>query len=78
MQKFRTRGTIAPRMVNEFGTIDNLRLENQLTELISLVTRNIVVSGSSNPISCFDNSSSITNNSDSIEYSSTNNFAELE
>ncbi|RDX67966.1 hypothetical protein CR513_53107, partial [Mucuna pruriens] len=36
-QQFRTGGTIAPRMVNEVGTIDNLRLENQLTELTSLV-----------------------------------------
>ncbi|RDY02547.1 hypothetical protein CR513_13976, partial [Mucuna pruriens] len=26
-----------PRMVNEIGVVDNLRLENQLTELISLV-----------------------------------------
>ncbi|RDX97052.1 hypothetical protein CR513_20221, partial [Mucuna pruriens] len=36
-QQFGTRGTIAPRMVNEVGTIDNPRLENQLTELTSLV-----------------------------------------
>ncbi|RDY01345.1 hypothetical protein CR513_15343, partial [Mucuna pruriens] len=36
-QQFGTRGTIAPRMVNEIGTIDNPRLENQLTELTSLV-----------------------------------------
>ncbi|RDX99963.1 hypothetical protein CR513_16921, partial [Mucuna pruriens] len=26
-----------PRMVNEIGAVDNLRLENQLTKLISLV-----------------------------------------
>ncbi|RDY06299.1 hypothetical protein CR513_09735, partial [Mucuna pruriens] len=36
-QQFGTRGTIAPRMVNEVDTIDNPRLENQLTELTSLV-----------------------------------------
>ncbi|RDY02039.1 hypothetical protein CR513_14558, partial [Mucuna pruriens] len=36
-QQFGTRGTITPRMVNEIGTIDNPRLENQLTELTSLV-----------------------------------------
>ncbi|RDY01512.1 hypothetical protein CR513_15144, partial [Mucuna pruriens] len=36
-QQFGTRGTMAPRMVNEIGTIDNPRLENQLTELTSLV-----------------------------------------
>ncbi|RDY10372.1 hypothetical protein CR513_05106, partial [Mucuna pruriens] len=38
-QQFRTRGTIAPRMVNEIGTINNSKLENQLTELTSLVTQ---------------------------------------
>ncbi|RDX82348.1 hypothetical protein CR513_36883, partial [Mucuna pruriens] len=37
MQQFGTRGTIAPIMVNEFGMIDNPRLENQLIELTSLV-----------------------------------------
>ncbi|RDX80566.1 hypothetical protein CR513_38875, partial [Mucuna pruriens] len=36
-QQFGTRGTIAPRMVNEIGTMDNPRLENQLTKLTSLV-----------------------------------------
>ncbi|RDY00218.1 hypothetical protein CR513_16633, partial [Mucuna pruriens] len=36
-QQFGTRGAVAPSMVNEVGTIDNLRLENQLTELTSLV-----------------------------------------
>ncbi|RDX84414.1 hypothetical protein CR513_34536, partial [Mucuna pruriens] len=30
-------GTIAPRIVNEVSMIDNLRLENQLTKLTSLV-----------------------------------------
>ncbi|RDY14458.1 hypothetical protein CR513_00477, partial [Mucuna pruriens] len=29
-QQFGTRGTIAPRMVNEIGMIDNPRLENHL------------------------------------------------
>ncbi|RDY11614.1 hypothetical protein CR513_03690, partial [Mucuna pruriens] len=36
-QQFGTRGTIAPRIVNEVGKIDSSRLENQLTELTSLV-----------------------------------------
>ncbi|RDX95945.1 hypothetical protein CR513_21454, partial [Mucuna pruriens] len=40
--------------------------------------RNIVVSNNSNSISSFDNSSLVTNTSDSIEHSSTNNFAELD
>ncbi|RDY03301.1 hypothetical protein CR513_13132, partial [Mucuna pruriens] len=40
-------------------------------------TRNIVVSTSCNSISTFDNSSHITNTSDFVEFSSTNNFAEL-
>ncbi|RDY05194.1 hypothetical protein CR513_10976, partial [Mucuna pruriens] len=38
--------------------------------------RNIVVSNSFNSVSSFDISSLITNTSDSIEYSSTSNFAE--
>ncbi|RDX73091.1 hypothetical protein CR513_47349, partial [Mucuna pruriens] len=29
--------TSQPRMVNEIGAMDNLRLENQLTKLMSLV-----------------------------------------
>ncbi|RDY06207.1 hypothetical protein CR513_09850, partial [Mucuna pruriens] len=36
-QQFGTRGVTTSRMVNKVGVIDNLRLENQLTELISLV-----------------------------------------
>ncbi|RDY01002.1 hypothetical protein CR513_15729, partial [Mucuna pruriens] len=36
-QQFRNRGATPSRMVNEVGAIDNLRLENQLTELTSLV-----------------------------------------
>ncbi|RDX71211.1 hypothetical protein CR513_49474, partial [Mucuna pruriens] len=40
--------------------------------------RNIVVSRSSNSISSSDNSSPVTNNSDSVEYNITNTFAELE
>ncbi|RDX91513.1 hypothetical protein CR513_26497, partial [Mucuna pruriens] len=36
-QQFGTRGTIAPRMVNEVGMIDNPRIENQLINLTSLV-----------------------------------------
>ncbi|RDY13752.1 hypothetical protein CR513_01283, partial [Mucuna pruriens] len=35
-QQFRIKGTSQLRMVNEIGVIDNLRLENQLTELTSL------------------------------------------
>ncbi|RDY09841.1 hypothetical protein CR513_05730, partial [Mucuna pruriens] len=38
--------------------------------------RNIVVSNSSNSVSSSDNSSPITNTVDSVEYSSSNNFAE--
>ncbi|RDX76040.1 hypothetical protein CR513_44012, partial [Mucuna pruriens] len=40
--------------------------------------RNIVVSNSSNSVSSSDNSSPVTNTSDSVEYTSTNNFAEPE
>ncbi|RDX73221.1 hypothetical protein CR513_47201, partial [Mucuna pruriens] len=36
-QQFETRGVITSRVVNEVNMIDNLRLENQLTELTSLV-----------------------------------------
>ncbi|RDX75724.1 hypothetical protein CR513_44363, partial [Mucuna pruriens] len=38
-QQFRIRGVGQPRMVNEIDAIDNLRLENQLTELTSLLLR---------------------------------------
>ncbi|RDX72238.1 hypothetical protein CR513_48304, partial [Mucuna pruriens] len=37
MQQFGTKGGITSRVVNEVGTINNLRLENQLIELTSLV-----------------------------------------
>ncbi|RDX71577.1 hypothetical protein CR513_49059, partial [Mucuna pruriens] len=37
-----TRGVIMNRAVNEVGTVDNLRLENQLTELTSLVRQLVV------------------------------------
>ncbi|RDX82797.1 hypothetical protein CR513_36360, partial [Mucuna pruriens] len=37
IQQFRTKGAGPSRAVNEAGAIDNLRLENQLTELTSLV-----------------------------------------
>ncbi|RDX74826.1 hypothetical protein CR513_45385, partial [Mucuna pruriens] len=40
--------------------------------------RNIVVCNSFNSVSSSDNSSLVTNTFDSVEYSSTNNFAELE
>ncbi|RDX83357.1 hypothetical protein CR513_35737, partial [Mucuna pruriens] len=36
-QQFGIRGASQPRMVNEIGAVDNLRLENQLTKLTSLV-----------------------------------------
>ncbi|RDX97400.1 hypothetical protein CR513_19830, partial [Mucuna pruriens] len=36
-QQFGTRGAVISRVVKEVGTIDNLRLENQLIELASLV-----------------------------------------
>ncbi|RDX97350.1 hypothetical protein CR513_19882, partial [Mucuna pruriens] len=38
-QQFGIRGAIQPRMVNEIGAVDNLTLENQLTELTSLVRK---------------------------------------
>ncbi|RDX96160.1 hypothetical protein CR513_21218, partial [Mucuna pruriens] len=41
-QKFGIRGTSQSQMVNEIGVVDNLRLENQLTELTSLVRQLIV------------------------------------
>ncbi|RDY10013.1 hypothetical protein CR513_05519, partial [Mucuna pruriens] len=33
-QQFGIRGASQPRMVNEISTVDNLRLENQLTSLM--------------------------------------------
>ncbi|RDX88296.1 hypothetical protein CR513_30135, partial [Mucuna pruriens] len=36
-QQFGIKGVGQPRMVNEIGAVDNLRFENQLTELTSLV-----------------------------------------
>ncbi|RDX99386.1 hypothetical protein CR513_17561, partial [Mucuna pruriens] len=36
-QQFGIRGAGQPRILNEIGIVDNLRLENQLTELTSLV-----------------------------------------
>ncbi|RDX86594.1 hypothetical protein CR513_32059, partial [Mucuna pruriens] len=36
-QQFRIRGASQPRMVNEIGAVDNLRLENQLTKLTPLL-----------------------------------------
>ncbi|RDX95157.1 hypothetical protein CR513_22358, partial [Mucuna pruriens] len=38
-QQFGIRGASQPRMVNEIDAVDNLRLENQLTELTSLVRK---------------------------------------
>ncbi|RDX78083.1 hypothetical protein CR513_41700, partial [Mucuna pruriens] len=35
--QFGIRGASQPRMVNEIDVVDNLRLENQLTELTTLV-----------------------------------------
>ncbi|RDY04775.1 hypothetical protein CR513_11474, partial [Mucuna pruriens] len=55
-----------------------LDLEIEITLRRLRKTRNIVVSGSSNSVSSLDNSSPVTNNSDSVKYSSTNNFVELE
>ncbi|RDY12843.1 hypothetical protein CR513_02307, partial [Mucuna pruriens] len=37
-----TQGAAPSRMVNEIGVVDNLRLENQLTELTSLVRQLVV------------------------------------
>ncbi|RDX82744.1 hypothetical protein CR513_36430, partial [Mucuna pruriens] len=36
-QQFGIKGASQPRMVNEISAVDNLRLENRLTELTSLV-----------------------------------------
>ncbi|RDX96607.1 hypothetical protein CR513_20704, partial [Mucuna pruriens] len=38
-QHFGIRGASQPRMLNEISVVDNLRLENQLTELTSLVRK---------------------------------------
>ncbi|RDY06209.1 hypothetical protein CR513_09852, partial [Mucuna pruriens] len=38
-QQFKTRKVVTSRVMNEVGTIDNLRLENQLTELTSVSQR---------------------------------------
>ncbi|RDX70502.1 hypothetical protein CR513_50245, partial [Mucuna pruriens] len=130
-QQFGIRGVVTSRVVNKVGAVDNLRLENQLTKLTSLVrqlavsqhqqippvkiygictflehptdlsstnplyeldleieitlhrlrkVRNIVVSNSnsSDSVSSSDNSSPVTNTSDSVEYSSINNFSKPE
>ncbi|RDX62073.1 hypothetical protein CR513_59630, partial [Mucuna pruriens] len=37
-QQFGIKGASQPRMVNEIGAVDNLRLENQMIELTSLVS----------------------------------------
>ncbi|RDX79223.1 hypothetical protein CR513_40380, partial [Mucuna pruriens] len=42
-QQFEIRGAVTNRAVNEVDVVDNLRLENQLTELTSLV-RQLTVS----------------------------------
>ncbi|RDX67175.1 hypothetical protein CR513_53977, partial [Mucuna pruriens] len=41
-QQFRIRGVDPSWMVNEIGIVDNLRLENQLTELTSLIRQLVV------------------------------------
>ncbi|RDX90770.1 hypothetical protein CR513_27333, partial [Mucuna pruriens] len=41
-QQFGTRGAGPSQVVNEAGAIDNLRLENQLTKLTSLVRQLVV------------------------------------
>ncbi|RDX72670.1 hypothetical protein CR513_47806, partial [Mucuna pruriens] len=82
-QQFRIIGA-SPSQVSI--SIDNLRLENQLIELTSLV-RQLVVGSSIDPLyeldpeieltlRSSDNNNSTTNSSDSVEYSSTNIFAE--
>ncbi|RDX67050.1 hypothetical protein CR513_54112, partial [Mucuna pruriens] len=55
-----------------------LDLEIEITLRRLRKARNIVVSGSSSSVSSSDNSSHVTNNSNSVEYDSTNTFAELE
>ncbi|RDX92375.1 hypothetical protein CR513_25503, partial [Mucuna pruriens] len=41
-QQFRIKGACQPWMVNEINVVDNLRLENQLIELTSLVRQLVV------------------------------------
>ncbi|RDX98672.1 hypothetical protein CR513_18380, partial [Mucuna pruriens] len=53
----------------------DLDLEIEITLRRLRKARNIAVSNSSNSIFSSDNSSHVTNTSDSIEYSNTNNFA---
>ncbi|RDX77173.1 hypothetical protein CR513_42745, partial [Mucuna pruriens] len=55
-----------------------LDLEIEITLRRLRKARNIVVTNSSNSISSSDNSNPVTNTFDSVEYSSTNNFAEPE
>ncbi|RDX70064.1 hypothetical protein CR513_50728, partial [Mucuna pruriens] len=67
-QQFGIRGASQPRMVNEIGAVDNLRLENQLTELTSLPectsrtnklsTTDSTVSGTTVPTTTIENASS--------------------
>ncbi|RDX85226.1 hypothetical protein CR513_33612, partial [Mucuna pruriens] len=60
--------------------LHDLDLEIEITLCRLRKARKIVVNNSnnSNSISSYDNSSLVTNNSDSFEYSSTNSFVELE
>ncbi|RDY11595.1 hypothetical protein CR513_03729, partial [Mucuna pruriens] len=51
-QQFKTRGAGPSRAVNEAGIIDNLRFENQLTQLTSLVRQLAIVQQQQNKLVC--------------------------
>ncbi|RDX78695.1 hypothetical protein CR513_40986, partial [Mucuna pruriens] len=51
-QQFGIKGASQPRIVNEIGAIDNLRLENQLTKLTSLPESMAYVLSWSTPLIC--------------------------
>ncbi|RDX76821.1 hypothetical protein CR513_43147, partial [Mucuna pruriens] len=61
---------------SSFDPLYDLDLEIEITLRRLRKARNIVVSNSnsSNSVSSFDNSNPVTNTSDSVQYSSTNNF----
>ncbi|RDY12502.1 hypothetical protein CR513_02697, partial [Mucuna pruriens] len=63
---------------SSFDPLYDLDPEIEITLRRLRKARNIVVSNSSNYVSSSNNSSPVTNTSHSVEYSSTNNFAESE
>ncbi|RDX64479.1 hypothetical protein CR513_56959, partial [Mucuna pruriens] len=65
-------------LLNSSDPLYDLDPEIEITLCRLRKARNIVVSNGSNSISSSDNNSPITNTSDSVEYSRTNNFSESE